>query len=159
MRYKQFDSLQDMLKSGPYAQVGAGAAPAGIAPPPRAAPGVGAAPRASGGPRAALEPFAAAAGPSWLSHGSFNPLQVSTLYYEVIDLPLPEYESLMNFKVLQSAAAQGLHNLLPCPAPHQGPTLAALPSAVAVPARRHAVAPLQQEPCSRSACTEPGLCH
>lgn len=29
----------------------------------------------------------------------FPTLQVSTIYYEVIDLPLPEYESLMNFKV------------------------------------------------------------
>ncbi len=27
------------------------------------------------------------------------PPQTSTLYYEVIDLPLPEYENLMSFKV------------------------------------------------------------
>ncbi|KAL4423841.1 hypothetical protein ABPG75_001142 [Micractinium tetrahymenae] len=44
MRYRQFECLQDMLKSGAF-------------------------------------------------------VQVSTLYYEVIDLPLPEYESLMNFKI------------------------------------------------------------
>lgn len=61
------------------------------------------------------------------------PLQVSTLYYEVIDLPLPEYESLMNFKVLQSAASKCCRPGTPQPA--------ALPSA---PAGPHTCRPAQR---------------